>query len=317
MAFSIGPVGRLFSRDKVLDSTVLNLMGAQVFRALVARLAYKIRHPAVPDAVADRVAELNRDGIVVLRDFLPPEQFERVRAECAWLDTQPDQIATFQHGPTTLDSVAIRNFPERVLPSMYGFYNDPRLRGIFTAAEQRPVNLTEAGERESLTHGETGGDAGGTIDPQTELHSDIFFNTHKAWFYLDDVRIEDGPLAYVKGSHRLTLARLGFVYRDSWKRKPESDPSRRISPDEQRRCEADETVVTCSRNTLVVVNTCGYHRRLQGRPGRRRYALHLSIRGNPFAPHSLHSKIARHARVDDFLRRAKKAWRGRAHEALR
>jgi hypothetical protein len=316
MAFSIGPVGRLFSRDKVIDSTLLNLMGAQVFRALLARLAYKIRHPLVPDAVADRVAELHRDGIVVLRDFLPAEQFERVRAECAWLDTQPDQIETFQHGPTTLEAVAIRNFPERALPSVYGFYNDPRLHGIFTAAEQRPVNLTEAGERESLTHGEAA-ETSGKVDPQTELHSDIFFNTHKAWLYLDDVCIEDGPLAYVKGSHRLTLARLGFVYRDSWKRRPESDPSRRISPQEQRRCRADETVVTCPRNTLVVVNTCGYHRRLQGRPGRRRYALHMSIRGNPFAPHALRSKIARHARFYDFLRRAKKAWRGRAREALR
>jgi hypothetical protein len=317
MAFSIEPVGRLFSRDKVLDSTLLNLMGAQVFRALLARLAYKSRHPAVPDAVADLVADLNRDGIVVLRDFLPAEQFERVRAECAWLDTQSDQIATSRHGPTTLEAVAIRSFPERVLPSVYGFYNDSRLHGIFTAAEQRPVNLTEAGEREYLTHGGTVGDAGGSIDPQTELHSDIFFNTHKAWFYLDDVCIEDGPLAYVKGSHRLTLARLGFVYRDSWKRKPESDLSRRISPEEQRRCQADETVVTCPRNTLVVVNTCGYHRRLQGRPGRRRSSLHLSIRGNPFAPHALRSKIARHARFYDFLHRAKKAWRGRAREALR
>ena len=264
--FRIGPVGRLFSRDKVIDSRVLNMMGAQVFRTLVARVAYHSRRVEVPEEVANEVAELKREGMVAVRDFLSPEHFDRVRAECAWLDRQQDQIATFRHGPTTLEAIAIRNFSERVLPSIYGFYNDPRLRGIVTAAEQRPVNLTEAGEREYLTHGESGGDA----DPQTELHSDIFFNTHKAWFYLDDVRTEDGPLAYVKGSHRLTLARLGFVYRDSWKREPGSDPSRRISPEEQRRLKVQETVVTCPRNTLVVVNTCGYHRRLQGQPGRTR-----------------------------------------------
>jgi hypothetical protein len=313
MGFRIGPVGRLFSRDKVIDSTLLNMMGAQVFRTLVARVVYHARRVEVPEEVANEVAELKREGMVIVRDFLSPEHFDRVRAECAWLDRQQDQIETFRHGPTTLEAIAIRNFSERVLPSIYGFYNDPRLHGIVTAAEQRPVNLTEAGEREYLTHGESGGDA----DPQTELHSDIFFNTHKAWFYLDDVRTEDGPLAYVKGSHRLTLARLGFVYRDSWKREPGSDPSRRISPEEQRRCDADETVVTCARNTLVVVNTCGYHRRLQGRPGRKRYALHLSVRGNPFAPHALHSMMARYPRVYDFLRCAKKAWRGRASETLR
>ena len=309
----IAPVGRLFSRDKVLDSRLLNIMGAQVFRALVARFAYRIRHPAVTGDVADPVAQLKRDGIVVWQDFLPPGQFERVREECAWLDQQPDRMETFQQGPTILEAVAIRTFSERVLPSIYGFYNDPRLLGIVTAAEQRPVNIMEGGKREYLTHGE----AGGAVDPQTELHSDIFFNTHKAWLYLDDVRIEDGPLAYVKGSHRLTLARLGFLYRDSWKREQGSDPSRRISPEERRRCQADETVVTCSRNTLVVVNTCGYHRRLQGRPGRKRYALHLSVRGNPFAPHGLRSRMARYRRVYDFLRRAKRVWRGRVSETLR
>jgi len=37
-------------------------------------------------------------------------------------------------------------------------------------------------------------------DPQTELHSDIFFNTHKAWLYLDDVRREHGP----RGANRQT-----------------------------------------------------------------------------------------------------------------
>jgi Phytanoyl-CoA dioxygenase (PhyH) len=313
MVFSVRPVARLFSRDKLLDSTVLNVMGAQVFRALVARLAYTMRHPVVPGEVANEVAELQREGIVVLRDFLPSGHFERIRAECAWLDRQPDQIACFRHGPTVMETVAIRNLSERVLPSIYDFYNDPRLNGIVTAAEQRPVNLLEAGEREHLTHG----DAGGEADPQTELHSDIFFNTHKAWFYLDDVRMDDGPLAYVRRSHRLTLARLGYVYRDSWKREPGSDLSRRISPEERRRCRADETVVTCSANTLVVVNTCGYHRRLQGQSGRTRDALHVSVRDNPFAPHSLRSRMARYPRFYDVLRRAKKAWHTRVSETTR
>jgi hypothetical protein len=42
----------------------------------------------------------------------------------------------------------------------------------------------------SLTQGE---DTGGQ-DPQTELHSDIYFTSHKAWFYLTDVTLASGPL---------------------------------------------------------------------------------------------------------------------------
>jgi hypothetical protein len=308
MVFRIGPIGRLFSRDKLVDSKALNIMGAQVLRTLLARFAYNIRRVAVAEAVTHEVAELRREGIVVLRDFLPPDRFERVRAECAWLDGQEERIETFKHGPTTVDVIEIRNFSQSALPAIYQFYDDPRLSDIITAAEQRPLGrLALSGEREYLTQGESGGQK----DPETELHSDIFFNTHKVWLYLDDVRGEDGPLVYVKRSHRLTLARLAFVYRDSWKRDPASNPSRRISPDEQRRLHAQETVVTCPKNTLVVVNTCGYHRRLQGQPGRKRYALHLSLRANPFAPHGLHSKVARYPRVHSALRRAKKALQGR------
>ena len=119
----------------------------------------------------------------------------------------------------------------------------------------------------------------------------------------------NGPLVYVKGSHRAIPARLSFVYRDSWMRGPESNPSRRISPEEQAAMNVQETVVTCPANTLVVMNACGYHRRLPGEPGRTRRALHLSMRANPFAPHGLHSRIARYPALYGFLRRTRTIWR--------
>jgi hypothetical protein len=307
MTSSLGPVGRLFSQDKVINSRVLNMLGAQVLRTVAARAVYNLRRVPVADLVNHEVAELKRDGIVVLRDFLPVDHFERVRAECAWLDGQRAQITTSRRGPTIVDEIAIARFPEQLLPSTYEFYDHPRLRGIVAASEQRPMTrLALSGEREYVTHGPPGGE----MDPETELHSDIFFNTHKAWFYLDDVQTADGPLVYVKGSHRATPARLSFVYRDSWTRDPASNPSRRISSEEQRRLEVQETVVTCPANTLVVINASGYHRRLQGQQGRTRRALHLSLRANPFAPHGLHSTIARYPAVYAVLRRAKKTiWR--------
>jgi len=179
MVLRMWPVGRLFSHDKLIESRVLNMMGAQVLRTLVARVAYNIRHVAVSEAVVKEVADLRREGMVVLPDFLPPDRFERVRAECAWLDGQADQTETLTHGSSTLEVVKIRNYSANVLPSIYEFYDDPRLRGIVTAAEQWPLDgLAQYGKREYLTQGESGGE----LDPQTELHSDIFFNTHKAWF---------------------------------------------------------------------------------------------------------------------------------------
>jgi hypothetical protein len=47
-------------------------------------------------------------------------------------------------------------------------------------------------------------------DPQTALHSDISYPSMKAWLYLTDVALEDGPFVYVPGSHRATPARLAW-----------------------------------------------------------------------------------------------------------
>ncbi|HYE73615.1 MAG TPA: hypothetical protein VEF04_09790, partial [Blastocatellia bacterium] len=116
-------------------------------------------------------------------------------------------------------------------------------------------------------------------DPESVLHSDIFFNSHKSWLYLTDVELEHGPLVFVKRSHRLSLKQLKFVYQESCH---ENRGSRRITQDELKSLGLEETVFTCPKNTLVIANTLGYHRRLRGEPGRVRYALHMQLRTNPF-----------------------------------
>ena len=44
------------------------------------------------------------------------------------------------------------------------------------------------------------------------LHADTFHPTAKFWLFLDDVGIEDGPFAYVPGSHKLTPERLAWEH---------------------------------------------------------------------------------------------------------
>ena len=54
-------------------------------------------------------------------------------------------------------------------------------------------------------------------DPQSDFHSDAFHSTAKAWYFLEDVPIDDGPFAYVPGSHLLTPERLDWEYQQSCK----------------------------------------------------------------------------------------------------
>ena len=52
-------------------------------------------------------------------------------------------------------------------------------------------------------------------DPQTNLHMDTFHSTVKAWFFLYDVPMDEGPFTYVRGSHKLTKRRLAWQKRKS------------------------------------------------------------------------------------------------------
>jgi len=272
----MGPLRQIVSVNKIVDSKLLNLLGVQVQRTLAARLIYNLRRVSVDEAIKDKVDELRREGMVLLSNFLPPDHFEGVRREyLPLLDENADKLTVYKHGPNIYQLASIRNFDASVLPYAYKFLAEPRLHAILEAAEKRPLGYL-AGHRvlERLIQGPIGEE-----DPETKLHSDTYFTNHKAWLYLSDVEMVNGPFVYVKRSHRLTPTQLYYVYKESC---TGNQGARRIARDELDRLGLQETIVTCPKNTLVVANVFGFHRRVRGRPGCRRYAVHVSHRVNPF-----------------------------------
>lgn len=273
----MGSLRQIVGTNKVVDSKLLNLLGVQVQRTLAARLIYNLRRVSVDKAIKDKVDELRNEGIVLLPDFLPPDHFEGIQREyLPLLEENADKLTVYRHGPNTYELADIRNFDRGVLPYTYKFLAEPRLQAILEAAERRPLGYL-GGHRalERLIQGPVGEQE----DPETELHNDTYFTNHKAWLYLSDVEMENGPFVYVKRSHRLSLTHLYYIYKESCTR---NKGARRIARDELERRGLREAIVTCPKNTLVIANVFGFHRRVRGRPGCRRYAVHVSHRVNPF-----------------------------------
>ena len=77
---------RLLSDDKNIDNRALNFAGAQPLRAILARLLYKVR----PGSRDPLMAELVRNGIVLIEDFLRPSLFATVEREADELMTTAD-----------------------------------------------------------------------------------------------------------------------------------------------------------------------------------------------------------------------------------
>ena len=297
------PVARILSGDKVIDSKVLNLLGVQPLRTIAARLVYSSRRVEVDSGVERQADDLRNTGLLVIEDFLPPSLFEAVVRECALLDRRADLAVAAAQGSLTQTVIRASDLGPQSCPAIHAFFADSRLTALLNACEKWPFgDLVRHGIYERLSH-DAARSRAHSVDPQAELHSDVFFTSHKLWLYLDDVAEEDGPFVYVKGSHQLSARRLWEIYRHSTETIGTADRWRRILPEERR---AAETVVTCPANTLVLANVCGYHRRLLLRAGRARRALALTLRNNPFLAHGLRQRLAEHEELHGWLRRAKR-----------
>lgn len=270
------PFVRILSSDKTIKSPLLNRLGAQVFRTVAAQACYRMRPTAKQPELTDTLNALRRDGAVTVSNFLPDEQFTAVVKNAEELLVQnQDRVKRLQHGPNTVEVLAAQD--ARLQEALPEFFSNPMVAALLDSAERRRGAASRAhGAIERLTQGANLDDH----DPETDLHSDIFFNTHKVWLYLTDVVAESAPLVYVKGSHLLSRMALKYAYRESCSG---NAGSRRITQKELADLGLVETVFTCPRNTLVIANVHGYHRRLRGAPGSQRLSLHLSHRVNPFS----------------------------------
>jgi hypothetical protein len=130
----------------------------------------------------------------------------------------------------------------------------------------------------------------GLPDPQTELHSDTFHPSLKAWLFLTDVPEDGRPLTYVAGSHRLSPERIAWEQRRSIDVLEDGDRlsqrgSLRIKAHELEQLGLPQPTRFCvPANTLVIADTCGFHARGRSSRASVRVELWAYCRRNPFLP---------------------------------
>jgi hypothetical protein len=125
-------------------------------------------------------------------------------------------------------------------------------------------------------------------DPQTDWHLDTFHATAKAWLFLHAVQADQGPLAYIPGSHRATPAHAQWEHAQS--QTAARDPNYMHSSGSLRIEEADLNALgyerryqaTVAPNTLVIADTGGFHRRTPSPQATTRVEIYFSLRRNPF-----------------------------------
>jgi hypothetical protein len=271
-----------FVDNPLLGSRLLNRHGLHVGRVRLAHwLAGRRRRRLASTLPSELRQRFDRDGYILIPDFLPAEDFVRLRERVL---AAPLPCRTQQQGDTITSRVPVGPDLLKQVPALAELLRNNLWRGVLgyvASFRSQPLYYLQA---------IAGGVAQGPPDPQLELHADTFQPSMKAWLFMTDVGEGDRPLTYVAGSHRATPARL------TWERERSLavlDGGDRLSQRGSLRIRRDElaglglpppTAFTVPANTLVAIDTCGFHARADSARPSMRVEVWAYCRRSPFLP---------------------------------
>jgi hypothetical protein len=273
---------KFFARNPVIGNRWLNEHGLHTTRVAAAcRLAQARRRRLARLIPQPDRQRLDRDGFIVKHDFLPAPVFAALAAQARDLRAPAREMV---EGDTVTRHIALDPGVLARMPAARHLLGLPEYRNlIFYAGSSAAMPMIYlqtilSGVRE------------GPPDPQTELHTDTFHPTAKAWLFLTDVAADAMPFVYVPGSHRLTPQRL------DWERRMAVAASGGTPQNPHRlvRAITPETVaalglppplaIAVPANTLVVADTFGFHARGPSVRPTIRVEIWAMARRNPFLP---------------------------------
>jgi hypothetical protein len=271
-----------FVDNPVLGSRRLNRWGLHRFRVKAAhRIAWWRRKRLARRLPAEQRQSFDRDGYILIPDVLPPAEFTALRDQLLG-STLPCRVQ--QQGDTITSRVPVTPELLKKIPGLRSLLSDARWQGVLgyvSSFSSRPIYYLQA---------IAGGMAEGPSDPQLQLHADTFHPSMKAWLFLSDVGEGDRPLTYVAGSHRLTPARTAWERRRSVEVLDSGDRlsqrgSLRVSREELSELGLPEpTAFHVRANTLVAIDTCGFHARADSDRPSMRVEVWAYCRRSPFLP---------------------------------
>jgi hypothetical protein len=273
-----------FRKNPLIGNAALNERGLHRERVSLAwRMAERRRAALAPGVKPEHREAFDRDGFIVIPDYLPRDAFDRLVAS---LRTTPLPAREMRQGQAVTRMIPLGPSVLAGLPEVRRVVEDRSVSNAIRYAASTagaPVWFVQTVIAEP--------DRGG-LDPQTEVHADTFHPTAKMWFFLQDVGDDDGPFMYVPGSHRLTPGRLEWEYRTSLtaredKRHHHAHGSFRVRPDELAAMGFPQPRrMTVKANTVVIADTFGFHARTPSPKPTLRMEVHAYLRQAPFWPYA-------------------------------
>lgn len=278
---SLASGAKSFIDNPLIGSEKLNQLGLHRQRLILAEKLAKIKRQRLQHLLpATHRTAFEKNGYVVIKDAMPPDQFRRLLSE---VEQNRFIAREMKQGETVTRFITLPPARIKTLPNLRKFVNSDLFQGTMRYGacwNADPLFTLHTVFSPGVSSG----------DPQSLLHSDTFHATAKGWYFLHDVALEDGPFTYVPGSHYATPGRLEWEHRQSLQAAIASNPhhargSFRATPAEVKQMGYAAAVpLAVPANTLVIADTHGFHARLPSTKPSVRLAVYGSSRGNPFLP---------------------------------
>ena len=280
--FEILTTAKSFYANPIIGSPLLNRLGLHIVRVVLSHSVMTARMwmLALPLSSEDRKAYF-RDGYLLKENFLPQQDFDELEKE---VRSFKGEVRELQQGDTLTHRAVLSPDVVSSYPCLSALLNNKRLGQLtrFTAGHARaPLYYIENVKNLYCK---------GRLDPQKHLHSDTYHPTMKCWFFIDDVSADNGPFTYIPGSHKLTWKRLKWQYKMSITARDAKDSlhargSTRFTQDDLDKLGLPKPQsFSVQKNTLVLVNVFGIHRRGDSDKKSTRLAIWGDSRTNPFIP---------------------------------
>lgn len=271
-----------FCNNPIIGSTFLNQLGLHALRVKLANIFAQYRRFFLKKYLSSqKQAEYKKNGYTLDFGFLNQNEFDAIKKE-VFESIWP--LREMKQGGTATRRVFLNQSElSSKHPKLAAFMSNPgllaRIRYVAGVGGE-PIFSIQAIFTEANT----------INDPQMVVHADTFHPNAKAWFFLEDVGPDDGPFAYVPGSHQLSHQRLIWEKKQSLKAKHHPivyharGSFRAAAEDLQEMNLPSPQKMTVPANTLVVADTFGFHCRSSSPHATCRVEIYATLRRNPFLP---------------------------------
>lgn len=280
--FALFTGAKSFVDNPLLGSQRLNRLGLHRWRVRIAHRVTALRRRRLAARVEPELRHhFDANGFAQIEQWLAPATFAALVEKVSELEAR---CRSHQQGDTVTVRVPLDPGVLQTVPELRSVLQERCWKALLSyvaGSAVRPLYYLQAIE---------GGVSPGPPDPQQDLHADTFQPSMKAWLFLTDVGEEDRPLTYVPGSHRLTPERLAWEEQKSLNVAECGDRlsqrgSFRVREDELAGLGLPPPIRFCvPANTLVVIDTCGFHARAASDRPSLRVELWAMQRRQPFLP---------------------------------